>query len=302
MTDSGRFPDDSQDLLPRVNERDPAPDPAIPAPGRAISRTYLTRATCGEPLRLLVSVRNAEEALIACASGAEVIDVKEPARGALGRADDGALRAVVDAVRGRAVLSFAAGEATDRANSSAGPDCGYSFFKYGPAGLALLTDWRSVLAQAWRTGPSAASPVAVAYVDYEAASAPSPEAIVELAIDRGCAGMLFDTCGKEPRLGLTALPEARLRECIGRAREERLFVALAGSLGPDDAADVHRLEADLIAVRGAVCTKDRSGPIDASRIAALKNAILRVTAMSDESDAQAIVACAEGRTSRRDRS
>ena len=34
--------------------------------------------------RLLVSVRSAEEAEIALAGGADVIDVKEPRRGALG--------------------------------------------------------------------------------------------------------------------------------------------------------------------------------------------------------------------------
>ena len=38
------------------------------------------------PPRLLVSVRNAEEAIAACCGGADIIDVKEPLNGSLGRA------------------------------------------------------------------------------------------------------------------------------------------------------------------------------------------------------------------------
>ena len=45
--------------------------------------------------RLLVSVRDAVEAEAALAGGAHLIDVKEPARGALGRADDATIAAVV---------------------------------------------------------------------------------------------------------------------------------------------------------------------------------------------------------------
>ena len=57
---------------------------------------------------LLVSVRNGEEAAQALAGGAAVVDVKEPARGALGRADFGRLAEVVEAVGGRVPLSASA--------------------------------------------------------------------------------------------------------------------------------------------------------------------------------------------------
>ena len=64
--------------------------------------------------RLLVSVRSAAEAEAALAGGAAVIDVKEPARGALGRADDAVIADVVRAVAGRAPVSAALGELRDR--------------------------------------------------------------------------------------------------------------------------------------------------------------------------------------------
>ena len=46
--------------------------------------------------RLLVSVRNAEEALMAVRGGADIIDVKEPSKGSLGRASVENLQAIAD--------------------------------------------------------------------------------------------------------------------------------------------------------------------------------------------------------------
>ena len=52
--------------------------------------------------KLLVSVRCAEEATAALAGGADIIDVKEPRRGSLGRADDRVIREVMEVVAGDA--------------------------------------------------------------------------------------------------------------------------------------------------------------------------------------------------------
>ena len=60
--------------------------------------------------RLLVSVRDASEALAALAGGADIIDVKEPTRGSLGMADGDAVAGVVEAVGERVPVSAALGE------------------------------------------------------------------------------------------------------------------------------------------------------------------------------------------------
>ena len=62
---------------------------------------------------LLVSVRSVAEAEIALAGGAAIIDVKEPSRGALGRADDTIIADIVRSVAGRAPVSAALGELID---------------------------------------------------------------------------------------------------------------------------------------------------------------------------------------------
>ena len=71
--------------------------------------------------RLLVSVRSAAEAEAALTGGASVIDVKEPTRGALGRADDGVIADVIGAVAGGARSSPpSANCATGRARTCRG--------------------------------------------------------------------------------------------------------------------------------------------------------------------------------------
>src|SRR5262245_27316757 len=109
---------------------------------------------------LLVSVRSAAEAEVALAGGATLIDVKEPARGSLGRADDMTIAAVLHVVAGRRPVSAALGELVDK--SSLLRCSGLAFVKWGLAGAARL-DWRSDLDRRLRiAGPQT---VVVAYAD-----------------------------------------------------------------------------------------------------------------------------------------
>src|SRR5439155_14076862 len=85
--------------------------------------------------KLLISVRSAMEAEMALAGGADVIDIKEPRRGALGAADSRVWRAVRKVIGPRAVLSLALGELLDDSifdNAKAAAD--FSFAKIGLAG------------------------------------------------------------------------------------------------------------------------------------------------------------------------
>src|SRR3954470_4620942 len=89
---------------------------------------------------LLVSVRNAAEAEEAIAGGAAIIDVKEPSRGPLGRADLATMNRVVAAVAGRRPVSAAGGELHEAFGR--GIAAGISWVKVGLADAASLRDWR----------------------------------------------------------------------------------------------------------------------------------------------------------------
>jgi len=64
-------------------------------------------------IRLLISVKNAEEALDALQAGADFIDLKDPAVGALGSLDDAVSLQAVRAVNRQAMVSATVGDKHD---------------------------------------------------------------------------------------------------------------------------------------------------------------------------------------------
>jgi uncharacterized protein (UPF0264 family) len=67
-------------------------------------------------IRLLVSVRNVDEAASALSGGADIVDVKEPGNGALGKASDDHIQSIIDYVAAHSTdvpVSAALGECTD---------------------------------------------------------------------------------------------------------------------------------------------------------------------------------------------
>src|SRR5262245_56402457 len=117
---------------------------------------------------LLVSVRTASEAKLARIWGASLIDVKEPSRGSLGRAQDVVIQAVLSEIAGALPVSAALGELRDSAPLPWEWQS-LAFVKWGLSGCAGI-DWRSMLCKsAERLGSRV---VIVAYADADNAQSP----------------------------------------------------------------------------------------------------------------------------------
>jgi (5-formylfuran-3-yl)methyl phosphate synthase len=217
--------------------------------------------------KLLVSVRSALEAEEALAGGADLIDVKEPTAGSLGRAADETVRDIVKRVAGRAPTSAALGELADWDGAAPG---GIDFAKSGLAGLGA-TDWRSRL-DAFRRAVERRA-VIVAYADREDAGAPLLEDIVGYAEKLDAPMLLIDTHRKIGRTLFDLISEARLAACIARIRRVGGRVALAGSLDVLGIERASSLHPDWIAVRGAVCDGDRTGIVRRDRVRDCKRRI-----------------------------
>jgi hypothetical protein len=214
---------------------------------------------------LLVSVRSAAEAHTALAGGAALIDIKEPARGALGRADDGVIDEVVAAVGGRRPVSAALGEWTDAIGKF--PDADLTYVKWGLAGCTRQSDWRASLCQMLdrRQRPQV---VLTAYADWQCARAPAIEDVFALARPGGV--LLVDThckdAGKSRPTLLDWLPVAWITDLCARCREARVRIALAGSLGLTEIHALADARPDWFAVRGAVCDGDRHGTVQLDKV------------------------------------
>ena len=232
-------------------------------------------------MRLLVSVRSAEEAVEASEGNADVIDAKEPDAGALGAVRPDVLREIRAAVPTHQPVTAALGDADDAGTiehlARVYAANGATFVKVGFAGVSDASLVEELIAACVRgcrdagDGSDGASGViAVAYADASPGTSIDAMTLPVIAARAGARGVLVDTAAKYGA-GLTALwTVAELSAWVARVRECELLAAVAGRLGPNDLAIVCDAGADIAGVRGAACTGGRNGRVSVNRVRELR--------------------------------
>jgi len=217
--------------------------------------------------RLLVSVRDATEARAALFGGVDILDIKEPARGPLGRADNQTIEQIIQVTNGQRPVTAALGELNEQDRQAI--PAGLTHVKIGLAGEAAHPDWQNELQDRFSGWPA---PVAVAYADHNKIGAPDLQAVLQWCETHRPVGLLVDTAFKDGSTLLDHLSPIVLAQVIERVRQMGLFIALAGSLKGDSLQQVVDLQPDIVAVRSAAC-KDgiRDNSIDSQRVAEIKS-------------------------------
>lgn len=227
-------------------------------------------------MKLLVSVSDAEEALLAVEGGADIIDAKDPTRGALGAVSPRVFGEIRSVVRDGRLVTAALGDATDPhsieqlAHEYAAR--GADLVKVGFARIADLPTVELLLAAAVRgaeQGGRAAGVIAVAYADARCGESIEATSLMQCASRAGARGVLVDTVDKHgPGLPALWTPDD-LAAWVGGARSRGLIAAVAGRLSGDDLQTVCDGGADVAGVRGAACDGGRMGRVSAERVRAL---------------------------------
>ncbi|WP_237154628.1 (5-formylfuran-3-yl)methyl phosphate synthase [Oryzibacter oryziterrae] len=215
--------------------------------------------------RILVSVTNAAEAAAALSAGAQLIDAKDPAKGALGALPPTTVKAIVDAVGGKVETSAAAGDHPSLNQlidlASAGADYVKVAIPGGDEGAAMLSLIGRSLAGRTKL-------VALFAADKEPALD-----LVPVAAMAGFSGVMLDTVDKSAGL-LSVMEMADIAHFVAAARRAKVMVGLAGSLKIVDVGTLLPLKPDLLGFRGGVCIDgDRSQALDPSKIRALMAAM-----------------------------
>jgi (5-formylfuran-3-yl)methyl phosphate synthase len=221
-------------------------------------------------MQLLVSVADAAEARAALAGGADVIDAKDPGRGALGAVTPRRLRAICSAVGALRPVSAALGDAKQAARigraAQAAVEAGVTYVKVGFRGIGSLVRVRQLATAAG--AHDGVRLILVGYADWERALSPSPRMVLEVAAVVGAAGVLMDTAFKGT--GLFALVSRdSVANWLTAARGAGLLAALAGGLEGPDLQTARQAGADIVGVRGAACDGGRTGRVSVARVAAL---------------------------------
>lgn len=225
---------------------------------------------------LLVSVRSADEVEAALAGGADLIDVKEPSRGALGMAEAEVVAAVVQQVKKRVPVSAALGEWGPNALTEAHwhLELKLDYIKWGLAGYTPSPGWGEDLLDTRRELPAGIEMVAVAYADWEKAKSVPPTELVRFVKRFRFRAFLLDTYTKDGKSLLDFIKPAEVAELVESVQKIGIKAAVGGSLKPEQLKQLKGLAPDFYAVRASACAGGkRDGVIDASRVQKWKEAI-----------------------------
>lgn len=226
--------------------------------------------------RLLVSVRNAAEAKVALSAEVDLIDIKEPARGTLGPADVSEIEAVLQRVGARLPVSAARGELLTDIDAVANVPPELTWAKIGLAGCDVVSHWPDRWWRAVQRWPASVGRVAVVYADHQAAKAPSPPEILDLAKQFQCAAVLVDTFDKSTGGLFSYWTDVQLASFTQRVRAGGMLAVAGGSLDMLSAPRAAAAGVDVVAVRSAACRAGRISELDAAKIDQLSRCLQTV--------------------------
>jgi dihydroneopterin aldolase len=221
--------------------------------------------------RMLASVANAAEAGVVVQLGADVIDLKDARRGALGAVSLDTAREAIAAVAGRSEMSAALGDPpyneealleSARALGAMGVD--YVKLAVDAPTLDRLGDTLNGLARD-------ATLVGMMFADEK----PDFALLAKLSA-LGFKGAMLDTRDKTRGRLITHLEVVQLNQFCSQCRALKLMSGLAGSLEAPDVPRLLLVRPDVLGFRGALChAHDRRGAIDPPAVALIRDLIPR---------------------------
>jgi (5-formylfuran-3-yl)methyl phosphate synthase len=213
-------------------------------------------------LKLLISPINPEEAQEAIAGGADIIDVKNPAEGALGANYPWVIRSIQKITPKNLKVSCTLGEVGNFPGSVSlaaygAASLGVDYIKVGLYGIKTADEALFLLQNVSRAAKECNPKIRVAvagYADAERIGSIDPLLIPEIAHKSKVDVAMIDTSLKDGKNLFDYLTLRQLKKFVNSAHRFGLEVALAGSLRKQDLAKVYGLGADIVGLRGAACT------------------------------------------------
>lgn len=220
---------------------------------------------------LLASVTDLHEMELARAGGADIVDLKQPAFGALGAWSTQALTAAVMlwsawgeqlGPAGRPALSATIGDqpmvpGLIRAAAERVADTGVPLVKVG----LFVSPHAHECIEALAPLASRVRLIGVLFADE------APDFAVLAALGRaGFAGVMIDTADKKAGSLTAHLDPLTLGQFVAEARRHGLMTGLAGSLRLEDIPALVGVGADYLGFRGALCEGGRTGTLDPARL------------------------------------
>lgn len=235
---------------------------------RGSIQTTQNEMTMREAPKLLVSIKDAEEAHLALAEEVDWIDLKNPDAGPLGAPITDTGIEISKILASHANCSVALGELCSTTIEDVEPLL--QNFPVAKIGLSHCRDlnWHPMLDKLFQFSKSAQCElVPVIYADWQRSFAPPARAVVDYAIERQSSYVLIDTCVKDSKRLLDLLADSELKEIVNLLARHRIKCVVAGQLSWEMTSYIaSNFDVFAVAIRGAVCQETRNNSICPERL------------------------------------
>lgn len=221
--------------------------------------------------KFLASAATKSDVDIALKAGADIIDLKDPANGALGAASEDLIRHAITTVNGAVPVSAAVGDASmDFTNNEKllfqCAQLGVDFVKIG---IPDTIDQAEAIDDLMPLTAGGVKLIAVFYADQKI----DPD-LFETARGAAFQGVMFDTSDKTKGSITNLRSRSELRAYISEAHRLGLLAGLAGSIRSDDVEDLLKLNPDTLGFRGALTEGEgRLGTLSEAACKKIRNLI-----------------------------
>ncbi len=220
--------------------------------------------------KMLASVNSLAEALEVLAAQVDIIDLKEPAQGALGALSTVLVKQIVDEIQGSCPISATVGDlpmqpelVSNAVIAMAATGVDYVKIGFFPGG-----DWQATIRSLSALTPSLAL-IAVLFADTQ----PNFNFLSALK-EAGFAGVMLDTMDKQQGSLPQLLEKVAIATFVSLAKQHDLLCGLAGSLRLQDIPELLPYQADYLGFRGALCRQhNRIAQLDRQAIQRIQLAV-----------------------------
>ena len=235
-------------------------------------------------MKFMVSVTNSDEAIEAINGGADIIDIKNPAEGALGASPPWITRRIIQCA-GSCKVSATIGDMPNLPGTAslaalAAAQLKVDYVKIGMLGPRNVEEAEILTGTVVRTMKEfrlGAKVVIAGYADYENQGCLNPMLLPKVAREADAWGVLIDIREKSRRNLFDYYAPEEIKKYVQESHKLGLKTALAGSLGKEDTQVIFLTGADIIGARRKVCKiQNNESTIDTNKVREMVN-ILKMT-------------------------
>ena len=221
---------------------------------------------------MLASVNSIAEALLVLNAGVDIIDLKQPALGALGALELDDIKQIVAAIAGRRPVSATIGDLPMQPELIFNAvqlmaETGVDYIKIG---FFPGDDWIGTVKKLGELAPQKLALIAVLFADTQ------PDLTIMATLKAsGFVGVMLDTMDKQQGSLTQVLAAEQIAHFVCQAKQLQLLCGLAGSLRLTDIPELMAYHADYLGFRGALCQEhNRVGQLNQPAVLAIKEAVL----------------------------